>query len=125
MEKSDIDTMLEEEYGRLTRTIVSDIKDYDEYTCECVLKQLHQDMYSMPYYVVRYVPPSIDNKYIPTVSLGYKIDVTEYMLSNNDIEYILSYDKDRMHFIVKNEKGWLWDVEKEYIYYVVKEIKGE
>lgn len=123
MEKSGIDTKLEEEYGEISNKVLTDTNGYDEYTCDCVLKQLHHEMYSMPYYVVKYVPPSEDNDYIPTISLGYKIDVTEYMLSKDDIYHIISYDKDRMHFIVKIERGWLWDVEKEYIYYIVKELR--
>ena len=36
-----------------------------------------------------------------------------------DIEYILSKDAERFNFACKEEPGWLWNSNKEYVYYTM------
>ena len=98
---------------------------YDKEMCESVFRALEEEMRTKPYYMVRYVPPSADNKFIPKVSWGYKIDVTDLYLEDEDIEYILSKDKQRFYYVCREETEWFWTVNKEYIYYIMLETHNE
>ena len=99
--------------------MIAESKTDGKSVCETVFSALSHEFSSKPYYMIKYVPPSDENEYTPSVMWGYKIDVTELYLEDEDIEYILSKDAERFNFACKEEPGWLWNSNKEYVYYTM------